>query len=195
MSVPLNLRPVRDIFDQASSTAPTPGGGSVAALCGMLGISLVLKALRISLRKNPDAASYDALDAQLGALGDALSEDADADARAFEAYIAAARLPKESEAQQRTRGAALRMAAVEATEAALRMLGNAKDAFALTRTIEAVVKESIRADLIAGRELLKVVRSVAVENATANLGGLRDEAERKRLQDRLDQDSRAEDFA
>lgn len=192
---PLSRRTVADLFEQASSTAPTPGGGSISALCGMLGIALILKALRISIRRNEDRDSYAAFDADLVRLADALAEDAEADEQAFQAYIDAAGLPRASEPEQRARDAALGRAAIAATDAALRTLLHAKDAFAVSRALEPAIKDSIRADLVAGRELLNVVRSVAVENARTNLRSLKDEAERQRLTHQLDRDGAADAFA
>ena len=176
---------VRDIFEGAASTRPAPGGGAVTALTGMLGLALILKALRISLRKSDEADAWADLDARLGEIADALAADADADGAAFEAYVAAARLPRESEEDRSRRDSALARAAVTATEAALLTLDHAREAFALSVRAGPVVKASIAADLVAGRELLKVVRIVAVENAETNLRALRDGAERQRLADRL----------
>ena len=193
--LPLSRRTVADLFEQAGSTAPTPGGGSVTALCGMLGISLILKALRISIRRNEDRDSYAAFDAGLVRLAGALSEDAEADEQAFQAYIDAAGLPRISEPEQRARAAALGRAATVATDAALQTLRHAKDAFEISRALEPAIKDSIKADLVAGRELLRVVRSVAVENARTNLRSLKDEAERQRLTDQLDQDGATDAFA
>jgi methenyltetrahydrofolate cyclohydrolase len=192
---PLSRRTVADLFEQAGSTAPTPGGGSVTALCGMLGIALILKALRISIRRNEDRGSYAALDVELVRLADALAGDAEADEQAFQAYIDAAGLPRESEQEQQARAAALGRAAIVATDAALTTLRHAKEAFAISRDLEPAIKESIKADLVAGRELLKVVRSVAVENAETNLRSLKDEAERQRLSQALDRDGAAGSFA
>lgn len=173
---------VRELFVRASSTAPSPGGGAVAAVGGMLGISLILKALRISIRNTDGAESYAGEDIELVALAARLSEDADADERAFGAYIAAARLPKQSEAERAVRSEALRSAALAATEAAIEMLRHAFDAYAISRRIEPAIKSSIRADLVGGRELLKVVRTVALENAEANLSALRDAPQREALE-------------
>ena len=178
----LEKLPVRDLFDQASSTAPSPGGGAVAAVGGMLGIALILKALRISQRKADDPSAYASEDAELQALAARLAEDADADERAFAAYVAAARLPKSNEDERTVRAKALRRAAIAAAEAALEMLRHAKDAFALSRRVEPAINRNIHADLIAGREFLKVVRTVAVENCRANLAGLRDSTEANRLE-------------
>lgn len=192
---PLSRRTVGDLFEQAGSTAPTPGGGSISALCGMLGIALILKALRISIRRNEDRDSYAAFDADLVRLADALAEDAETDEQAFQAYIDAAGLPRTSEPEKRARDAALGRAAIGATDAALETLRHAKDAFAISRALEPAIKDSIKADLVAGRELLRVVRSVAVENAQTNLRSLKDEAERQRLSHALERDGAADAFA
>jgi formiminotetrahydrofolate cyclodeaminase len=186
---------VDDLFERASSTDPVPGGGSVSALCGMLGISLILKALRISTRKSDERNVYAPLDSDLVRLAEALAQDADADQQAFQAYIDAAALPKSSEPERRARAAALARAAVAATEAALQTLEHAREAFALSRTLEPAIKASIMADLVAGRELLRVVRSVAVENARTNLQALRDGVDREKLEGRLDRDGAMDAFA
>ena len=173
---------VRELFERASSTAPSPGGGAVAAVGGMLGISLILKALRISLRNAEDAGAYARDDAALTDLALRLAEDADADEGAFAAYVNAARLPKGTEDERGARNAALRKAAIGATDAGIEMLRHAQEAFAVSRRVEAAIKRNIEADLVAGREFLKVVRTVAVENCRANLSALRDSPEGDRLE-------------
>src|ERR1700683_2714722 len=74
------------LFAAAASTAPTPGGGSVTAICGYLGVSLLLKSIRVSARKQPDAI-YFPIEDKLLALASQLLTAAQADSDAFGQYI------------------------------------------------------------------------------------------------------------
>src|SRR5689334_4984205 len=82
---------VQDLYWRSASIEPAPGGGSVTALCGMLGVALVLKALRISLKRREDAADWHGADQALETLAESLAADADADAESFNAFILAVR--------------------------------------------------------------------------------------------------------
>ncbi|MBV8687208.1 MAG: cyclodeaminase/cyclohydrolase family protein [Alphaproteobacteria bacterium] len=177
----LDTLPLAELFERAASTDPAPGGGAVTALTARLGIALILKALRISVRGSDESERHAGIDSRLTALAAAFAADADADGRAFDDYVRAARLPRASEAEAAERSEALRRAAVAATEAALATLRHARDAYAASVEMEAAVKASIRADLVAGRELLKVARLVAVENAETNLRALKREEDRAPL--------------
>ena len=86
---------VVELFEAAASTDPVPGGGCVSAMCGFLGISLVLKAIRISARRRPDNTSYRKVEQTLLEIAPQLLSRAQADSDAFGLYIQAAKLPKD----------------------------------------------------------------------------------------------------
>ena len=169
----LARRPIDELFEEAASTEPAPGGGSVTALCGMLGVSLVLKALRISLKHRDDGADFVAADASLAALAAQISADADADAESFSAFIAALRLPKGSPDEAEARKAKLQEAAVASTEAGLAALEHAVRAMAQARELAPVINQTMAPDLTAGLALLQVLHLNAVHNAEANLASVK----------------------
>jgi len=96
--------PVRTFTDVVSTDTPTPGGGSVAALSGALGAALAAMVANLTVGKK----GYEERAAALGALASKaqeikrkLLELVDEDAASFDAVIAATRLPKSSEAENR----------------------------------------------------------------------------------------------
>jgi glutamate formiminotransferase / formiminotetrahydrofolate cyclodeaminase len=102
---------MREFADELSSDSPAPGGGSVAALCGALSASLSAMVAALTWSKAGLESSRPAMhaagkDAQ--ALKDWFLGAVDRDTEAFNAVLAALRLPKKSADE-----IALRAAAVE----------------------------------------------------------------------------------
>jgi glutamate formiminotransferase/formiminotetrahydrofolate cyclodeaminase len=103
-----------------SSDKPTPGGGSVAALAGALGASLIVMVAKITLKKKdiePDLKkeleeiiiSAEAADTRFKAL-------IDEDAGAYDAVLNAYRKPKETEPEKQARSAAIQAAFIHAAD-------------------------------------------------------------------------------
>ena len=120
-----------DLLAAFQSPAPTPGGGSAAALAGAVGASLL--AMVAGLPK-PRAATADDL-AQLAAAGAgcvALSERLtaliDRDSEAYQLVVAAFRMPKETDEEKAVRGARIQEALRMATETPLDVMRACADA-------------------------------------------------------------------
>ena len=179
----LSALSVDEIYRQSASTAPTPGGGSVTALCGMLGIALILKALRITRRRRPDEA-LDAAETALESLAGTLDADAEADIKAFDAFMQAARTPREDEGQRAERTERMQRAAA-AAEAALDTLEHACVAIEQADRVEGQIATVVAADLRSGRRLLRVTVTNAIDNAMDNLESAGPPGECERLSERL----------
>jgi len=164
------------LFDAAASEQPTPGGGAITAVTGALGISLLLKALRISLKTDEARMEHRSQDEQLVAIATELYKDADRDTAAYGRYIEALKLPKGSEDEKATRSAATKGAARASASAALDCLDHAASALEVARQIEPHISKMIVADLSAGIGLLRVTVSNAEENAQANIASLKGDA-------------------
>jgi formiminotetrahydrofolate cyclodeaminase len=176
---------VSDLFARARDEA-TPGGGAITILGGYLGVSLILKALRVSARKDPAAGELVEAMAQLDALAPTLAGLADRDSASFQAYLDAAKLPKAAPEQADVRRKALVGAAEIAALAAIDAFELGHRLIALTNGVKARVSAVIMADITAGVGLLQVMCAVARENAEANLPGISDPDRRKALAARLD---------
>jgi formiminotetrahydrofolate cyclodeaminase len=132
---------VAQFVDQLASAAPVPGGGAAAAIAGSLGAALVAMVGSLSVDR-PKYAQHAALHAMAisaaQALADRLLTLADEDASAFAGYSVALKLPRDTEAQQAARSAAIGEAALAATQSPM-------------RTVEATLEVATLAEALAGR--------------------------------------------
>ncbi|WP_216324479.1 cyclodeaminase/cyclohydrolase family protein [Deinococcus aestuarii] len=176
--------PARQVLQETASPAPTPGGGSVAALSGAFGAALVAMALEISLGKQPDEAEERAIRDLLASLTrhrERLQALADEDMAAFGGYMAALALPKGTEEERRQRKDALREATRAATAAPLEIARVVMVALDLaTRAAELVHKEVV-SDVGAGAALLRGALQASLLTVDINVPGW-PEGERPGLQ-------------
>ena len=115
---------IESFLAEISSANPTPGGGSVAALCAASAAGLALMVCAVGLKKEKSATVYE-LAARLGPLKEALLELVSRDAEAFDAVIEAYRLSKEDKTKAGAIEAALRRAAevpLQVAEHSVRLL-------------------------------------------------------------------------
>jgi formiminotetrahydrofolate cyclodeaminase len=114
----LDLR-ARDLLDRFASTDPTPGGGSAAALSGATGAALVAMVCAMPKTRTGAAEERGRLDTALGQAREAssrLRQLVDEDSRAFEAVMAAYRLPKATDEDKAQRRTAIGRAMSQATQ-------------------------------------------------------------------------------
>jgi formiminotetrahydrofolate cyclodeaminase len=112
--------PVRDFIAATAARQPTPGGGSVAALCGALAAGLAAMALRYTAGKKsfaPYEAELQAAIAKLTTAGQLLEELMAEDVAAYEALSGMLKLPQ-SERLAHPEYAAIVVAAIRAPETA-----------------------------------------------------------------------------
>ena len=116
-SGPLVSMKVATFVDEVSRDTPAPGGGSIAALAGSLGAALASMVANLTQPKAKDEGHElellsIAMEAQ--ALKDQLASAVDADTQAFNGYMEALRLPKNTDAEKAARKAALQAGLKEA---------------------------------------------------------------------------------
>ena len=92
--------------DEVSRPSPAPGGGSVAALSGALGVGLASMVANLTAAKRREPAFVELADRAQG-IREALLSSVDADTDAFNDYLAAVRLPQETDEQRSARSAAI----------------------------------------------------------------------------------------
>ena len=173
--------------DELSRSSPAPGGGSVAALAGSLAAGLV--SMVAALTHGAVEASREkavAVGEQAQRIKDALLRAVDEDTRAFEGIVAARRLKKKTEEQQRAREAAIVDATRRAIEVPLAVAERAAEAAALARDVVDIGLEAAASDCGVAAWCARAAAHGAGLNVRINLPGLPDEAERRRLAERLD---------
>src|SRR5262245_47883354 len=122
---------VDELLRRFGSSDPTPGGGSASALSSALGASLLMMVASLPKTRSgtdEDRAALARAAADLGAIRDRLRAAIDEDTAAYDAVVAAYKLPKGSDAEQAARKAAIQRALREATEVPLRVVRLSSDA-------------------------------------------------------------------
>lgn len=166
------------LLDDVASSAPTPGGGSVAALAGALGASLVAMVSRLTRGKQGYEEVQAAMEEHLAAaeaLRRRFQELADADAAAYDAVSRAFRMDRSTAEAKRARSQAIQGALRGAADVPLE---TAAESVALLRlAAEVARKGNVNALCDAGvaSHLALAALHGARLNVEINLGSLKDE--------------------
>ena len=128
---------LHDFLAELASDSPTPGGGSVAALSGALAAALTSMVANLTIGKPKYADAEPALRSVLErseALRLELTRLVEEDEEAFNAVMAAMKLPKDGPEQQASRSAALEASLVDAASVPLEVMGKCVEVIGLART-------------------------------------------------------------
>ena len=171
--------PIRKFLDNLASKAPTPGGGSAAAILGAMGAALVSMVCNLTIgKKNYEAVETEMAEAlaQAESLRERLTDLVRADVEAFDRVMEAYGMPKEDESQKQVRSRAIQEALKEATEVPLACAEAAAQIIRLSRTVAEKGNRNLVADagvaVAAGHAAL---RSAAL-NVYVNTNAIKDEA-------------------
>lgn len=167
-----------EFADELSSDSPAPGGGSVAALCGSLSaaLSAMVAALTWSKKGMQDSRPrMKEIGDRAQTLKDEFMRAVDLDTEAFNAVIAAGRLPKRTAEEQRIRQRTIERANQEATRVPLGVLQRSVQALELaSRVARGGNPASVSDAGVAGACALAAAEGAAL-NVRINLPSLTDE--------------------
>jgi glutamate formiminotransferase len=171
----LNLR---QFCNETLSDSPAPGGGSVAALVGALGVSLGGMVANLSAGKRgwDDKLEYFsdwAVKAQR--LKDELLVLVDEDTAAFNKVMDAFALPKDSPEEKAARTEAIQLANKRAAEVPLRVMETASRAYPLLAEMAENGNPASISDVGVGLLTVRASIEGAALNVRINLAGLKDE--------------------
>jgi glutamate formiminotransferase / formiminotetrahydrofolate cyclodeaminase len=122
---PLVHKTLTDFANETASESPAPGGGSISAYVGALGVSLGTMVANLSSHKVgwDDRIDYFSEQAAIGQeLKDTLLDLVDADTHAFNKIMDAIRMPKATDEEKAARKAAMHAATVGAIEIPLKVM-------------------------------------------------------------------------
>jgi methenyltetrahydrofolate cyclohydrolase len=175
----LTSKPLEQFLDDLSSSEPVPGGGSVAALSGILSASLLAMVCRLTIGKK----GYESVQAEMESLlhlvlplepelRALMQSDIDAYARVLETY----KLPKNTEAEKATRATEIQNALKQASDVPLRVAEICGQL--LERGLPIASKGNKNATSDAGVSALMAEAGLrgAALNVLTNLGMIRDQA-------------------
>lgn len=181
---------VRGFADELSSDSPAPGGGSVAALCGALGAGLAAMVANLTIGKKKLEANWAAM-RPVGDEGQALKDRllglVDTDTDAFNAVMAAMRLPKATAAEAAAREAAVQAATREATLVPFRVLEASLDVLQLARIAATEGNPNSASDAGVAALCARTCAEGAFLNVLINLPGITDRAFAEDLRGRADE--------
>lgn len=174
---------VKGFVDETASDSPAPGGGSVSALAGSLAAALGQMVIRLTTGKKAfmalDEATQKEFESKLPELEKQhkrLEQLIDEDTQAFNAFMDALKLPKETDEQKATRKKAMSDATVVAMQVPLE---TAKICLTVLQLLPIIAKHgNNNAASDAGVAALNARSGLegAILNVKINLGGIDDAA-------------------
>ncbi|WP_031514859.1 cyclodeaminase/cyclohydrolase family protein [Desulfofalx alkaliphila] len=170
---------VRDFLNVTASDAPTPGGGSVAALCGAQAAALVQMVGRLTVGKQ----KYRQVEEEVKQLidkGNRLMEKlkrlALDDMAHFDAFMEVLRLPKENEEQQKYRKERMQGALINATGTPLAIAAAGVEVLSLACRLAEIGTKLAVSDTGVAAHLAEAAVQSALITAESNIGGIEDRA-------------------
>jgi glutamate formiminotransferase/formiminotetrahydrofolate cyclodeaminase len=179
---------LRQFCNETLSDSPAPGGGSVAALMGALGVSLGGMVANLSAGKRgwEDKLKYFsdwAVRAQQ--LKDELLFLVDEDTAAFNKVMDAFALPKDSAEEKAARSAAIQLANKYAAEIPLRVMETALKSYQLLSEMAEKGNPASISDVGVGLLAMRAGIDGAALNVRINLAGLKDEKLKSELEKKV----------
>jgi glutamate formiminotransferase len=173
---------VRNFVEQVASPEPLPGGGSVAALSGALGVALGQMAIDISRTKKSyqqHAERYSDALSRLTVYRTTLLDLVDADIAAYTSVISAYSIPRNSPGRE----ASIQSALIHATEIPSRTATIAGEALRVLEDLRPVIYPNVASDLIVGLQMLRSAVVGGITNVRVNLQNVKDEEVRLHFED------------
>ena len=177
-----------EYLEALAAPTPTPGGGSVAALCGALSAALSRMVANLALGKE----GYESAQVELREL-ERRARDLQArllvlmeeDAKAYDAVIAAMRLSKKSEDERKERVRAMQRAYERATTVPLDTMTACSEAIAISLVAAQKGNRNAITDAGAAALIAEAGLRAAGLNVRINLAALKDNALRARVEEQL----------
>ena len=176
---------IGSFFDQVAAPAPTPGGGTVAAFVGALSTCLATMVANLTVGRKKYAANEKALlDLQRDAEGlrRELLTLARLDSEAFEAVLAARRLPQATPELAAERDRAIQRAGVEAARVPLRTASACLKALEMAGTAARLGNVNAASDAGVAGLLARAAAEGAILNVRINLKSLDSKADREDIE-------------
>jgi formiminotetrahydrofolate cyclodeaminase len=181
--------PLSRYLDDAAAGRPTPGGGSVAAVAAALASTMASMAAAFTAGKEkfrPVEGEIQAALARLAQARSGLMTLAHEDMAAYDAIMAAMRMPKATDAEKLARGQAMTGATRRSLEIVEQVMAGAADVVEVSRRLADIANPNLLSDVGVAAELgLGAVRAARI-NAAVNLTGYADAVHAAAVRQRVD---------
>jgi methenyltetrahydrofolate cyclohydrolase len=175
----LTHKSVKALLEEFRSAAPTPGGGSAAALAGAVGASLLAMVAGLPKPRasaDPDLQTLRQAGERSTALAIELEGLVDRDSEAYELVVSAYRLVKGTDEEKAVRARRIQEALVVAIAAPLDVMRACRAAMALGPALQEHGNPNAASDVQVGLELLGAGLRGARLNVEVNLASVKDPA-------------------
>jgi glutamate formiminotransferase/formiminotetrahydrofolate cyclodeaminase len=172
------LTPIAFLEATAAGSA-TPGGGAVAALAGALAAALAAMVARLTVGKKKYAEvqpEMKEIAARADTIRAALTGAIEADSAAFEAVMAAMKMPKETDEHRQSRDAAIQAATQRAIDVPMSVVRACVDVLELAGAVAARGNINAASDAATAVHLARAALESAGMNVRINAAGLADKA-------------------
>ena len=169
--------PLNDFADETASESPAPGGGSIAAYIGSLGISLGTMVANLSSHKKGWDERWEEFSnwAEKGQwYKEELLRLVDADTKAFSAIMHATSLPKGTDEEKRIRAAAIQDATKNAIDVPFKVMQLSYDSMEVIKAMAETGNPNSVSDAGVGALCARSAVMGAFMNVRINAGGLDD---------------------
>jgi len=183
-------RPLAEYMEHAAAAQPTPGGGSVAAVAGALASTMASMAAGFTSGREKFKAVQAEIDEALARLSETRSrllDLADEDMKAYEAIMAAYRLPKGSDAEKAARDEAVRRATKHSLGVVENVLGGCRDILVIALRLAGIANPNLISDVGVAGELAHGAARAALINLEVNLAGYKDAADAAAVRGRAEE--------
>ena len=164
---------------ELSSDAPTPGGGSVAALSGAMAASLVSMVCNLAIGKEKFAQHEQEIEAILKEalnLRQELMNAVDEDIQAYKAVVGCYRLPKSTQEEKSRRKEQLQTALKQANEVPYRTAESCYRVLELNRRLPQIGNPNAVSDVAVSAQLAEAALQSALYNVDINCNYIKDDS-------------------
>ena len=170
---------IEEFAKVTASDAPAPGGGSVAAAAGSLAAALAEMVANLTIGKEKYAEAENEM-RELAEKGQAIREkliaDIQRDSSSFNLYMAALRMPKDTEEEKAARREAMQRGLKEAAVVRLSVAETAAEIFPLAEAAVARGNANAVTDGLVSAMMARTAVLSALLNVKINLNSIKDEA-------------------
>ena len=170
---------IEEFAKVTASDAPAPGGGSVAAAAGSLAAALAEMVANLTIGKEKYAEAENEM-RELAEKGQAIREkliaDIQRDSSSFNLYMAALRMPKDTEEEKTARREAMQRGLKEAAMVPLSVAETAAEIFPLAEAAVARGNANAGTDGLVSAMMARTAVLSALLNVKINLNSIKDEA-------------------
>ena len=178
-----------DLIDEVSRDSPAPGGGSVAAMSGSLGVALSVMVANLCVSK----AGFEDHGEELGKIAEDgqeikefLVNAIDEDTNAFDKVIKAMRMPNDSDSEKKIRAEKMQEGYKSAAEVPLEVVEYCYKALNTCDRISKIMDDSMASDVGSGAQMSIAGARAAAYNVKINLKAITDKEYTSKTNEKLE---------